>query len=115
MQAYCAQCKFEFDVADAGESRVKCVVCGRPCEVTDASGAPVKRKKKKLAEGEHRCDGCGKVLGKGVTYCVACGTHNYDVGKIGATLAKADKAKSDTEEEIIKWRFLRALGFFRWF
>jgi hypothetical protein len=52
------------------------------------------------------------VLSKGVTYCVACGTHNYDVGKIGATLAKADKRKADIEEEVIKWRFMR---WFRWF
>lgn len=107
MQAYCAQCKFDFDVPDASAPRVKCVVCGRPCAVTDEAGVPIQRKKK-LSDGARRCAGCGKPLARGVTYCVGCGVHNYDAGKaLGATLQKAGCDREEDEDEIVFWQLVK--------
>lgn len=107
MQAYCVQCKFDFDMPDASTQWVKCVVCGGPCEVTDDAGVPIKRKKK-LTDGARRCTGCGKALARGVTYCVACGVHNYDVGKaLGATLEKPECEREEDEDEIVFWQLVR--------
>jgi hypothetical protein len=109
MQAYCWQCKFDFDVPDASGQRVKCIVCGQPCEVTDDAGVPIKRKKT-LSDGARRCAGCGKALARGATYCVGCGVHNYDVGKaLGATLEKAECEREEDEDEIVFWRLVRIL------
>lgn len=112
MQAYCVQCKFDFDVPDTSAQRVKCIVCGQSCEVTDDAGVPIKRpanRKKKLSDGARRCTGCGKALARGVTYCVACGVHNYDAGKaLGATLEKrVECERDDDEDEIVFWRLVR--------
>ena len=84
MEAYCKSCNFSFAAKPAGEGQaVKCPVCGRPVE----SGQPRKKKKQPLQPGETECTCCGKVL-KGVRYCAACGTHNYDPGEQLASAAK---------------------------
>lgn len=113
MQAYCVQCQFDFDVLDTSAQRVKCVVCGGPCEVTDDAGVPIKRKKRR-SDGGRRCAGCGKPLGRGVTYCVGCGVHNYDVGKaLGATLEKREECEDEeSDDEIVFWWLVRKLRSF---
>ena len=107
MQAYCEQCKFDFDTPDTSAQWVKCVVCGGPCEVTDDAGVPIKRRKKQ-SDGGRRCAGCGKALARGVTYCVGCGVHNYDTGKaLGATLEKTECEREESDDEIVFWQLVR--------
>jgi hypothetical protein len=85
MEAFCKSCKFSFAAKTAGEGQaVKCPVCGRPVE----SGQSRKNKRQALQPGEHECSCCGKVLGKDVRYCTACGTNNYDPGEQLAGVAK---------------------------
>lgn len=101
MDAYCKSCKFHFDAKPAKEGQpVKCPVCGKPAD----TGEPKSSKKKKpaLQPGETECSCCGKVLGKGVRYCTACGTNNYDPGEQLASVAKhlgKEKRKRALEED----------------
>lgn len=101
MEAYCKSCKFSFEARTKGEGQpVKCPVCGRAVESDESKSS--RKKKPKLQPGEMECTCCGKVLAKGMRYCAACGTHNYDPGEQLASVAKhlgKEKRKRALEED----------------
>ncbi|MFO0918163.1 MAG: zinc-ribbon domain-containing protein [Planctomycetaceae bacterium] len=93
----CDACGGSFQIKAGAKKPVKCKLCHSLCDVPKLPG-----REKSAADKGRKCPACGKSLGAGVKFCVACGTSTIDP-------AAAHLAGWAADRELEKRRFFHRM------